>query len=277
MYRYAHKNVRPFSAVCQNNYGRQVIFTRKRQITKNNIIEELNKALVIHEQNAIEIEYLDRYYRGDQPILYRQKVNRPEINNKIAVNLAYELVERKTAEMCAEPIQYVLRGTDNHKSEEITRLNITMDSESKQECDIDIHRWRMEAWMLVSKALRNGYYGAVEEFNKLPPLVQKAVGSPDNLRNWALTDINSIENVVQSNFMRTYRTVVNRAKEYQKMPKDIKALIESANKSSYSAQIGSKNQQTIKLSLEDNKSQNKPIKGIPMPKEIKERIEQMKR
>ena len=41
----------------------------------------------------------------------------------------------------------------------------------------------MEAWSLVSKALRNGYYGAVEEFNKLPPLVQKAVGSPDNLRN----------------------------------------------------------------------------------------------
>ena len=135
----------------------------------------------------------------------------------------------------------------------------------------------MEAWLLVSKALRNGTYGAVEEFNKLPPLVQKAVGGPDNLRNWAQTDSESIENVVQSNFMRTYRTVVNRAKEYQKMPKDIQALIESTNRSSYSAQIGSKNQQTIKLSLEDNKSQNKPIKGVPMPKEIKERIEQMKR
>lgn len=135
----------------------------------------------------------------------------------------------------------------------------------------------MEAWFLVSRALRNGYYGAVEEFNKLPPLVQKAVGSPDNLRNWAQTDSESIENVVQSNFMRTYRTVVNRANEYQKMPKDIQALIESTNRSSYSAQIDSKNQQTIKLSLEDNKSQNKPIKGIPMPKEIKERIEQMKR
>lgn len=135
----------------------------------------------------------------------------------------------------------------------------------------------MEAWSLVSKALRNGYYGAVEEFNKLPPLVQKAVGSSDNLRNWAQTDSESIENVVQSNFMRTYRVVVNRAKEYQKMPKDIQALIENTNRSSYSAQIGSKNQQTIKISLEDNKSQNKPIKGIPIPKEIKERIEQMKR
>ena len=135
----------------------------------------------------------------------------------------------------------------------------------------------MEAWLLVGKALRNGTYGAVEEFNKLPPLVQKAVGSPDNLRNWAQTDSESIENVVQSNFMRTYRMVVNRAKEYQKMPKDIKALIENVNRNSYSAQISSKNQQTIKLSLEDNKSQNKPIKGVPMPKEIKERIEQMKR
>lgn len=134
----------------------------------------------------------------------------------------------------------------------------------------------MEAWSLVSKALRNGYYGAVEEFDNLPPLVQKAVGSPDNLRNWSQTDTNSIENVVQSNFMRSYRLVVNRENEIKKMPADVRTLIENINKTSYSAQIGSKNQQTIKLSLEDNKSQNKPIKGVPMPKEIKERIEQMK-
>lgn len=133
----------------------------------------------------------------------------------------------------------------------------------------------MEAWMLVSKALRNGYYGAVEEFNKLPPLVQKAVGSPDNLRNWSQTDTNSIENVVQSNFMRSYRSVVNRENEIKKMPADVRTLIENVNKTSYSAQIGTKNQQTIKLSLEDNKSQNKPIKGVPMPKEIKERVKQI--
>lgn len=135
----------------------------------------------------------------------------------------------------------------------------------------------MEAWMLVSKALRNGYYSAVEEFSKLPPPVQKAVGSPDNLRNWALADSKSIENVVQSNFMRTYRTVVNRENEIKKMPADVRTLIENVNKTSYSAKIGTKNREAIKLSLEDNKSQNKPIKGIPMPKEIKERIEQMKR
>lgn len=135
----------------------------------------------------------------------------------------------------------------------------------------------MEAWALVSKALRNGYYGAVEEFDNLPPMVQKAVGTPDNLRNWSQTNAESVENVIQSNFMRSYRTVVKREEEIKKMPADVQALIENANKDSYLAQIDSKNQQTIKLSLEDNKSQNKPIKGVPMPKEIKEHIEQMKR
>lgn len=141
-YMYYGKNVRPFTAICDCNFGRRIIYTNKNQITANNIIDELNKALVIHNQNAREIEYLDRYYRGDQPILYRKKVNRPEVNNKIVLNLAYELVERKTAEICAEPIQYVLRGTDDEKSKQITELNITMDSESKQEVDIDICRWR---------------------------------------------------------------------------------------------------------------------------------------
>ena len=135
----------------------------------------------------------------------------------------------------------------------------------------------MEAWSLVSKALRNGYYGAAEEFNNLPPLVQKAVGSPDNLRNWSQTDVKAIETVIQSNFIRSYVAIVKREYEIKKMPADVQALIENVNKTSYSAQIGIKNQQTIKLSLEDNKNQNKSIKGVPMPKEIKERIEQMKR
>lgn len=31
MYRYAHKNVRPFSAVCHNNYGRQVEKSKEYQ------------------------------------------------------------------------------------------------------------------------------------------------------------------------------------------------------------------------------------------------------
>jgi hypothetical protein len=84
----------------------------------------------------------------------------------------------------------------------------------------------MEAWALVSQALKNGYYGAEEEFAKLPEVVQKAVGTPANLRAWAHTDEQSIENVVQSNFMRTYRTVVKREKEIKVMPSEVRNLIE---------------------------------------------------
>lgn len=140
-YRYYGKNIRSFTAICDCDFGRKVIYTNKRKITENNIVEELNKALTIHRQNAREIDYLERYYRGDQPILYRKKVNRPEVNNKVPINLAYLAVERKTAEMFAEPMQYVLRGTDDSKSEEVTQLNVIMETENKHECDIERKRW----------------------------------------------------------------------------------------------------------------------------------------
>lgn len=85
----------------------------------------------------------------------------------------------------------------------------------------------MQAWTLVSAALRNGYYGAEEEFNKLPPLVQKAIGAPTQLRNWSQTNTESVENVVQSNFLRTYRSVLQRELDVSKMPAEIKDLIEA--------------------------------------------------
>ena len=87
----------------------------------------------------------------------------------------------------------------------------------------------MEAWALVSKAIRNGFYGAESEFAKLPELVQKAVGQPSQLRQWAHSDMESIETVIQSNFIRTYRTVVKRENEVSRMPKEVQILIEKTN------------------------------------------------
>lgn len=84
----------------------------------------------------------------------------------------------------------------------------------------------MTAWGLVSKALRNGCYGAEQEFEKLPPTVKKAVGSSDNLRHWAQSDSKSIETVIQSNFIRTYEAEVRRKNEAAKTPPDVMALID---------------------------------------------------
>ena len=84
----------------------------------------------------------------------------------------------------------------------------------------------MTAWGLVSKALRNGCYGAEQEFEKLPMTVKRAVGSPDNLRHWAQSDSKSIETVIQSNFIRSYEAEVRRKNEAAKTPKDVRALID---------------------------------------------------
>lgn len=84
----------------------------------------------------------------------------------------------------------------------------------------------MQAWALVSKALRNGLYGAEKEFNELPTTVQKAVGSPENLHNWATSDYETIETVIASNFQRTYRTVVEREKSNSMLPLEVRQKIE---------------------------------------------------
>ena len=89
----------------------------------------------------------------------------------------------------------------------------------------------MEAWSLVSNALRRSTYYAESEFEKLPEIVQKAVGSPSMLRNWAQTDMQSVENVVQSNFMRTYRQEITKNREKRKIPQNVlKELEQSDNR-----------------------------------------------
>lgn len=135
-------NIKSFSEVCHDVYGRKIIKTQRAKITLDNVAEDLQQAIVAHQANAEEIDYLDRYYRGDQPILYREKTVRPEINNKVVENLAQYIVDTKTSDMAGEPIQYVLHGTDEQKSDEIKRLNTLMESEDKEYYDIELCRWR---------------------------------------------------------------------------------------------------------------------------------------
>lgn len=74
----------------------------------------------------------------------------------------------------------------------------------------------MAVWGLVSKALRNSTYNSESEFNNLPENVQRAIGSASQLRTWA-TDEDFNESVVQSNFLRSYKTICERAKTEEKV------------------------------------------------------------
>lgn len=122
-------------------FGRKVIYTEVSEINEGNIIDVLQKALFVHLANQADIDYLYRYYRGDQPILYREKDIRPEINNMVVENRANEIVSFKTGYQVGEPVQYVSRGGDERISSEVLTLNDYMLAEDKPAKDKELVDW----------------------------------------------------------------------------------------------------------------------------------------
>ena len=122
-------------------FGRRVIYTDVTEVTAGNVIDVLQKALFVHLQNQADIDYLYRYYRGDQPILAREKDTRPEINNKVVENRANEIVSFKVGYLMGEPVQYVSRGDDERIAESVMQLNDYVLSEDKPAKDKELADW----------------------------------------------------------------------------------------------------------------------------------------
>ena len=122
-------------------HGRHVAYTNRKTITPENVADVVGKAMVVHMRNVAETEYLYGYYRGRQDIRLKEKVARPEINNKVMVNRANEIVTFKTAYLLGEPLQYVSNGGDDTVSAKVNRLNEFMRSESKDTKDKEIADW----------------------------------------------------------------------------------------------------------------------------------------
>lgn len=82
-----------------------------------------------------------------------------------------------------------------------------------------------EAWALVSKAVKRSGYNSAEEFEKLPDSLKRIVGSPNQLKEWAMIDADTLQTVVASNFQRSYRTVSAYEKEIAAIPESVKKAI----------------------------------------------------
>lgn len=123
--------------------GRRIIKTSVREITENNVLDVLRKSLNTHSLNRSEIDYLYKYYKGDQPIRYRVKEVRPEICNRIVENRANEIVSFKVGYLCGEPIQYVSRSGKENTVKQVNVLNEYMFAEDKASQDQEIVEWQM--------------------------------------------------------------------------------------------------------------------------------------
>ena len=111
-----------------------------------------------------------------------------------------------------------------------------------------------EAWSLVARAIRNGNYGAEEEFSKLPDTIKEAVGSPGQLRAWASMDSKAVESVGQSNFLRSYKVAIERARTAEKLPIEM-------------ARIYRKDWDEPVAIIEEKRPE-----GVPMPEGLMERL-----
>lgn len=122
-------------------HGRKIIYTDVAQIDASNVVEVLRTALTVHRTNRDDIDYLYRYYKGEQPILERVKEVRPEINNKIVVNRAHEIVSFKVGYLMGEPVQYVAHTDEADVSDQISALNRYVTAEDKAAKDKELSDW----------------------------------------------------------------------------------------------------------------------------------------
>ncbi len=82
----------------------------------------------------------------------------------------------------------------------------------------------LSAWHMVYRAISDSAYHADERFAELPDIIQRAVASPGNLREWGQMDTETVNSVIQSQFLRSYRAEVKRAADLRKLSPDLLKL-----------------------------------------------------
>ena len=119
-------------------FGRKIIYADYKQdeMNENTISKILNDVFSVHLNNSLEIDYLEKYYKGYQPILGKTKEIRPTINNTVVENNAYFVTEFKKSYVFGEPIQYVQRG--EVANNEVGILNSYMLAEDKYPKDTEL-------------------------------------------------------------------------------------------------------------------------------------------
>lgn len=122
-------------------HGRRVIKSDETEVTIENVVSILRKALPYHWKNRSEIQYLWHYFKGRQPVLTREKQVRPEICNMIVENRANEIVSFKSGYLMGEPLQYVSRGNGDNLADNINQLNEFVFAEEKPTKDKELADW----------------------------------------------------------------------------------------------------------------------------------------
>ena len=119
--------------------GRRDILSAVDEITEDNVIAEVNSALVYHLQNISEEEYLYWYRRGLQPVLNRTKTRNEYVNNKVVCNISEQVCAFKNGYFLMEPASY--RSRKPGKKNKVDKLNEYMYRSGKPSADNALADW----------------------------------------------------------------------------------------------------------------------------------------
>lgn len=103
-----------------------------------------------------DCSYLHSYFLGDQPVRSKENPTRPEINNVVVENRAYQICKDRTDALVGAPVAYspageaggahgdVSEGTDDAASHAVQLLNRLCSAAGKQACDLELVQWACE-------------------------------------------------------------------------------------------------------------------------------------
>lgn len=125
----------------QGCYGRKIAYADVEEITEDNIVSVVGSCIGDFNWNKRIFKYLWDYYKGDQPIRYRQKVVRDDVNNPIVENHAWEIVRFKNGQTNGEPIQCVSTQKEEKINKGVDRFNDYCRAAGKHAKDISSGEW----------------------------------------------------------------------------------------------------------------------------------------
>ena len=126
--------------------GRTVLYTDVEEVDNTNIKDVIEEAVNSHTTNQNDIDYLYKYYLGDQPILQRTKTYRDDIVNNVVCNRAYEIVSFLTGYLLSAPIQYIDAANNDSEedieSSDLVKLTNWCKMAEKDASDLSLAEWQ---------------------------------------------------------------------------------------------------------------------------------------
>ena len=152
----------------KGRYGRKIAYADVEEVTENNVVKVVGECIGTFNYNKPIIKYLWNYKNGDQPILYRKKVVRDDIVNKVVENHAWEIVRFKNGQTYGEPVQFVSLKKDDDINKAVDKLNDYMRVAGKATKDINSGEWT-SAVGTGYKAVQKTKQGLIVPFRIVTP------------------------------------------------------------------------------------------------------------